>query len=253
MVNSGDIRIACEMQPNRLSMLSSKRKLGLFWIDDVDQFPWFEQCRPLRNIIHWWAAERRYYIVHAACVGYNDKCVLVIGDAGSGKSTTSMSSLDSDMLFCSDDLCLIGIENGMPHAYNLFNTGKLENFDRLPQLEKYVWNTVRSPEEKAVVFVHKNFPDKLLLSAPISAIVMPSVTANTHSVLEPAENRHILRAFAKSTAVEIIGAGPQDFLGVFKICSSVPCFKLKAGSNLTELNAAISGLLLDRQQAMAKT
>jgi hypothetical protein len=243
VVNSRGVRIACEMQPNRLSVVDNKRNLGLFWIDDVDKFPWFEQCRPLRNILHWWLAEKRLYIVHAACIGFRQGCILVIGDAGSGKSTTALSTLDSELQFCSDDLCLIGLNNDTAWSYNLYNAGKLEHFERLPNLQRYVWNTSRAPDEKAVIFVQEGFPQKLLLDAPISAIVWPCISDEPMSRLEPTTAGEVLRVLAKSTVVETIGGSPEDFLGIFKTCAKVPCYRLHAGKDRAHLNQVLSDFL----------
>jgi hypothetical protein len=243
VVKGGGVRIACELLPNRLSVVDNRRNVGLFWIDDVDNFPWFEQCRPLRNILHWWLAEKRMYTVHAACVGFQHGCILVIGDAGSGKSTTALSTLDSDLQFCSDDLCLIGLNDNKAWSYNLYNAGKLEHFERLPNLQSYVWNPSRAPEEKAVIFVQEGFPQKLLLDAPISAIVWPCITDEPLSRLEPSNTGEVLRTLAKSTVIETFGGSPEDFLGIIKTCGKVPCYILRAGKDRAHVNQVLADLL----------
>ena len=166
---AGNIEIACELWPQRLSLFSAERKLALFWVNDVNEYPWYERCRPLRYIIHWWALQHKLYLVHAACIGTAGGGLLVTGRKGAGKSTTALSSLDSDLSYLADDLCLIGFEGKQVFAYSLYNTAKLDNFEKLPGLEKHVHNRHRVPGEKAILYVHDRFPDKLLLKVPVLA------------------------------------------------------------------------------------
>lgn len=226
----GDVLTACEFYPDRMSFLDRKRNLGLYWISDIDEFPWYEQCRPLRNILHWWSGRKQLQLVHAACVGTKEQGILIVGNAGAGKSTTALSVLETELSYLAEDLCLIGLEGGRPYAYSLYNTGKLEHFDRLGHLEKFVSNPDRKTLEKAVLYLHECFSEKMLDKVPICAIVSPSVTDEPYSSIAPTANSELPRLLARSTISELIGAGPADLLGIMKVCATIPAYTLHAGS-----------------------
>lgn len=250
LVQSDDVRVACEIKPNRLGMLNFESNQGLFWINDTQRFPWFEQCRPLRNILEWWFARKEMYLVHAACIGTAERGMLVVGNAGAGKSTIALSSLTSNAKYCGDDLCLIGLEDKIPFAYSLYNTGKLEHFDVLPHLEQFVWNPHRGETEKAVIFAAEVYPDKILKKTRISAIVYPRVSGIVNSELTPAMPRDVLRILARSTLEQMIGAGAADFLGLYKVCSGVPCYTLHSGTDFEQLHDLLNDQLFTNRELL---
>ncbi|MGH9553861.1 MAG: hypothetical protein ACRD3W_31070, partial [Terriglobales bacterium] len=175
----GSLHIGFEPYPPRISLYSPEKKLALFWIGDIEKFPWYEQCRPLRNIIQWLARRQGLFMVHAACVGTKRGGIILTGPKGAGKSTAALSALNSDLGYLADDLCLLGLENQQPTAYSLHTTGKLDGFDRLPELEKHVHNQRRLEGEKAFFYIDECFPEKLLTETQVVAIVVPTVTPGT--------------------------------------------------------------------------
>jgi hypothetical protein len=94
-----------------------------------------------------------------------------------------------------------------------------------------------------VIFVQEGFPQKLLLDAPISAIVWPCITDEPLSRLEPSNTGEVLRTLAKSTVIETFGGSPEDFLGIIKTCGKVPCYILRAGKDRAQLNQVLADLL----------
>jgi hypothetical protein len=240
---NADIQIGCDLWPSRISLFSAQRQLGLFWISDINQFPWYEECRPLRNIIHWWGLTRKLYMMHAACVGTEDGGVLIAGGPGAGKSTTSLSSLSRELSFAADDLCLIGIEEKKVFAYSLYNSAKLETFERLPELEQHVVNRGRGRGEKAFIYVNESYPEKLLLRTPLKAIVVPKISGQKLSALSPLANIAAFQALVGSTSKELGGATANDFFGPFRFCKNTPCYSLAAGTELEHLNTQIATLI----------
>lgn len=250
---AGNIEIACELWPQRLSLFSAERKLALFWVNDVNEYPWYERCRPLRYIIHWWALQHKLYLVHAACIGTAGGGLLVTGRKGAGKSTTALSSLDSDLSYLADDLCLIGFEGKQVFAYSLYNTAKLDNFEKLPGLEKHVHNRHRVPGEKAILYVHDRFPDKLLLKVPVLAILVPKLIGEHPSNLVPISNNEAFNVLSGSTGQELGGTSQEDFFGPYRICKTLPCYRLEAGADLNELNEVISAFIAEREKNAPST
>jgi len=247
----GNLHIGFEPWPPRISLYSPEKKLAMFWIGDIDKFPWYEQCRPLRNIMHWWARRSGWYMVHAACIGTETGGIVLTGPKGAGKSTTALSSLSSVLSYLADDLCLLGFDNQQAVAYSLHTTGKLEGFDRLPGLQQHVYNQHRAEGEKAFLYINECFPEKLLTKTPVVAIVVPAVTNSTRSELVRISSNEAFQVLAGSSNTELKAAGADNFFGAYKLCKTLPCYRLKSGSDLEELNRVLKELI--EQSSIAAT
>lgn len=245
-----DIQIGCDLYPSRLNLFSAKRKLGLFFISDIKQYPWYESCRPLRNIIHWWGLTQKLYMMHAACIGTEEGGILIAGGPGAGKSTTALSSLNRALSFICDDLCLIGIEDDKRvFAYSLYGTAKLEHFQRLAELEPHVVNRDRAAGEKFYLYVNESYPGKLLKRTPLSAIVVPKISGEKLSHLSPIPSIQAFQALVGSTSQELGGASADDFFGPFRFCKATPCFSLASGTDLSHLQEQLANLLTQTRRA----
>jgi hypothetical protein len=233
-------------------LFSAESKLGLFWIDDIRRFPWYELCRPLRNVIHWWGLTRKLHMIHAACIGTANGAALVVGHPGAGKSTIALASLNSDLSFVSDDLCLIGNDGKDVFAYSLYNTAKLEHFERLPELQSCAFNQNRKTGEKAFMFVNEHFPDKLITKMPLRAIIVPKITGERLSSVRSLDYNDAFKTLVASTSEELGGTSAADFFGPLRICKATPCYALSSGTDLEQLNNLLLGLLKDSTRCEMK-
>lgn len=63
----------------------------------------WELGAPFRSFLHWYAAASGSALVHAGTVGTPDGMGLVLGQGGTGKSTTVLTGLDAGLQTCGDD------------------------------------------------------------------------------------------------------------------------------------------------------
>ncbi|MCA8903296.1 MAG: hypothetical protein KDA43_00310, partial [Hyphomonas sp.] len=57
---------------------------AVFWVNRPSDLPYWTIGSPFRTIFHWWMETRGAQLIHAACVGYNDRAVLITGKGGVG-------------------------------------------------------------------------------------------------------------------------------------------------------------------------
>ena len=229
---------------NALSLLDKQRNLGIFWMKDPHQMPFWEKGAPLRTILNIWMSEQGLQLTHAGAVGTPDGGVLLVGKGGSGKSTTALSCLNSELGYASDDYCLLA-SDPIPKVYSIYNTGKKRSNDiqRLPFLLSKISNRDRLNAEKALYFLHEHFPDKILSSFPLKAILIPRVTGKVATTIESASSAAALAALAPSTIFQLPCSGGEVFKSISKIARQVDCFYLNLGTDIPQIPVAIKNLL----------
>ena len=166
------IRTSFFLGPDILSALDTQRHVGVYWIEDAARIPYWEKGSPFLAILSWWMELMKRQYVHAGAVGNRTGGVLLAGKGGSGKSTTALACLQSELLYASDDYCLVTSEPA-PYVYSLYNTAKLkgqQDFQRFPHLSEKISNAGHLSEEKAVIFLHQHYPEKIVSGFPIQAV-----------------------------------------------------------------------------------
>lgn len=242
--NNERIRTAFQMGSNALSMVDLEKNLALFWIRSAEQVPFWETGAPLLSIFHFWMGQQGIQLIHAGAVGMPDGGVLLAGRGGSGKSTTALSCLDSELFFAGDDYCLLASEP-VPTVYSMYSTGKKDPKDiqRLPFLISAIGNRARLDTEKAVYFLHEHFPKKILPSFPLRAIATPRLTGEPDTTFKETSPREVLTALAPSTIFQLPGAGQEALRMMRNTVRQVRCYYLNLGTDMAQIPGVIFKLL----------
>src|SRR6185503_9450433 len=207
--NTDRIYTAFQHGSGAVSVLDTERNLAVFWAPDP-RLPYWEYGSPLRSILHWWLLSRGLQLVHAAAVGTSNGGVLIGGKGGSGKSTTALCCLESNLKYVGDDYTLLGVDRG-PVVHSLYNSAKLNNdhVQRFPALVPKVANPERLADEKALLFVNEHHPQKVASRLPVRAILLPRVTGLAETRLKRVSVAMALAALAPSTIFQLPRAGNE--------------------------------------------
>ena len=232
-----------------VSVLDTERNLAVFWAPD-SRLPYWEEGSPLRSILHWWLLSKGLQLVHAAAVGNSTGGVLIGGKGGSGKSTTALACLESNLSYVGDDYTLLGLDSG-PVVHSLYNSAKLnsDQVQRLPALVPKIANPERSADEKALLFVNEHYPSKVATRLPVRAILLPRVTGLPDTRLKRVSVAMALAALAPSTIFQLPRAGDEAFKFLATFARQLPCFSLEVGTVLSTIPLAIEGLLAEIDSA----
>jgi hypothetical protein len=182
--------------------------------------------------------------VHAAAVGTDDGCVLIVGKSGSGKSTTALACLLAGMRYVGDDHFLL--ENGAPPiAHSLYGSGKLfgHNIARLPALAPLVSNPERLGFEKGVFFIADHFPAAMRRRSPIRALLVPALTAEPGPSIEPVPKAAVLAALAPSTLLQLASVRGESMRAMAALVSSAPGYRLNLCSDVEKVPPLLVELL----------
>lgn len=242
--NNDRIHASFQWGAYSFSILDSDRNLGVYWVNSTAQIPYWETGAPLRTIFHIWMSKRGIQLVHGGAVGMTSGGVLIVGKGGSGKSTTALACLNSKLFYASDDYSLLASEPN-PTVFSIYSTGKknADDLQRLPFLASAISNRDRLNSEKAVYFINDYFPEKILPSFPLRAILIPRITGKTDTTLTVANAAAGLAALAPSTLVQLAGAGKEACQAMIKIVNQVSCYYLEVGTDLGQIPEVILDLL----------
>jgi hypothetical protein len=226
------------------SVLDAKRNLAVYWCQDAAQLPIYEKGAPVRTILHWWLRSKGLQMLHAGAIGTPDGAVLLAGKGGSGKSTTALTGLQSDLLYLSDDYSLVKLGTP-PRVYSVYNTAKLrpDNLKRVPHLHHALTNGDRLDTEKALFFIQQHYPDKIVSDLPIRAILLPKVTGLPDTTIEPAASKAALSALALSTLHQLAGSDKELVHTIDQLVNQVPTYHLKLGTDLAQIPMVISDVI----------
>jgi hypothetical protein len=104
-------------------------------------------------------------------------------------------------------------------------------------------NSNRLDSEKALYFLHDHFPDKMLSSFPLRAILVPRLTGKNETTLESASPTVGLTTIAPTTIFHIPSIGNEAFKTLVKIVRYVRCYYLNLGTDREQIPRIIMSLL----------
>jgi hypothetical protein len=241
--NTERIYTAFQHGSGAVSVLDRERNLAVFWAPDAS-LPYWEYGSPVRSILHWWLLSQGLQLVHAAAVGNSSGGVLIGGKGGSGKSTTALCCLESNLLYAGDDYTLLALEPG-PVVHSLYNSAKLnsDHVQRFPSLLPKIANPERLADEKALLFVNEHYSAKVAARLPVRAILLPRVTGLPETTFKRVSVAMALAALAPSTIFQLPRAGNEALKFLAAFARGLPCFSLEVGTNLSTIPPAIERIL----------
>lgn len=243
--NTQDIQTVYNVGTSILNVMDHAEKTAVFWIRRPSSTPYWETAAPLRTILHWSMRNRSTQLVHGAAVGYETGGVLIAAKGGSGKSTSTLSCLGSDLLFAGDDYVAVD-DAEIPFAHSLFQTAKLnkDNLARISHLGLTPVNSDRlSEEEKAVYFPGSVYPESITRGFPLRCILVPRVTGRPDTAIRPAKQAEALLSLAPTTLCQLPGSSPDAFEKMRSLARKLPAYTLEAGLDVTQIPRVIGKFL----------
>jgi hypothetical protein len=227
-----------------LNMLDTRQDLALYWVRDAHQLPYYESAAPLRAIWHRWMRNYGRQLVHGGAVGTSRGGVLLAGRGGSGKSTTTLACLSSELAYVGDDYCLLDTDTS-PYVYSLYNSAKLDadSVQQFPHLAPAISNADRLDTEKALLFLNGFHSVKIASGFPIRTILLPHITHLSETRFKKASPAASLAALAPSTIFQSAGADRKDFQNLGAFVRKVPSYVLELGTDVSGICNVILDLL----------
>lgn len=201
----------------------------VLWAEDLAALHPWKQSNPLREAARWWAIQQGGAMVHAGAVGDGERCVLLVGAGGAGKSTCTLACLGSDLQVLGDDYCLLQAPAAgrtaaftAPLAFGMYRHAKLDDrsLGLLPALRQRV--------------IGPGWRGKWLIDLGCSQVPPLEVAAVCEVVQDPLgptrclplSRMQALRALAPSTLFQLRLWEHETWQALTATIRAVPCFQL---------------------------
>ena len=237
---------AAQFDPPIFRMVDLDQRRALYWTPSAARLSVWERGAPLRSLLHGWLNQIGLLAIHGGAVGFPDGGVFLAGLSGQGKSNVALSCLNSDLVYASDDFCVLSYKDQWL-VHSLYCTGKMAPGDlaRHPHLRGAEINPNPRDGDKMVYFLHEKFKDRLVQEIPLRAIVLPRVTAQGPSRIVPVAPALVQRVIVLSTIGLARWTGHETFTKVVELIRDLPCYELIVGESMADVPAAIAQLLKD--------
>ena len=180
-------------------------------------------------------------------VGKSDGGVLLLGPGGSGKSTTALACLGSNLGYLADDYCMVETTS-QPIAYHLYTTAKLrpENIYRFESMRTRFRRNNDRMGDKPTMFLNEDEIKMISLhSFPVRALVLPKVTGLLETSWRRTSAASAWRALAPSTMGQLPLCGHEAFSKITTLTRTVPAYQLCVGTDLSRISFRIEEILKD--------
>jgi hypothetical protein len=222
--HDGDVTVYTAGHENCTWILDGSRSLAIRWVERLDDLPLWEQINPLRAAGRWWSVQHHASMVHCGAVGDDRGAVLLVGDAGAGKSTTSLACLGSSLDVIGDDFCFVESDPTGNESY-VHPTYRLAKLDErglamLPWLRERVVGT--------------GMRGKSLIDIGAEPLATRRVRAICHVVQSPGAGTRFerigradaIKAAAPSTVIQARLVERETLAGVMATARRAPAFRM---------------------------
>lgn len=239
-----DARWHTILDPTRgiLRLLDRQAGRGICFFPSSDAARELGFTTPLLSLVAGFFRDLPLQLVHAGAVGTSRGGVLIAGKGGAGKSTTVAACLAAQkttgLRMAGDDLVLVELAP-RPRVFSLLCTVKLEpEAQRLGLFPETPASRRESLPRRRHVFFADAAPQ-----LPLSAIIVPAITGRPHSELVSISPAEALRSLAPSTLQLLPEVGGAAFAKLAALVRALPCYRLAAGTDLTQLAHCIADLI----------
>lgn len=233
--HSGDRYIA-EERKERMIWLDRERGHIVGFTGPAGRLNIDERGRPFQRMLAILLNDKGIQPLHAGLVAWQGQGILITGMSGSGKSTSSISCLNSGFGYLGDDF--VGLESNADDTFTghgIYASCLVtpDHLKRFPALAPHQHAANRDHEDKSVIYLSELFPERMEIDVTIRAIVLPRVVGTGENTFRPATKGEALRALAPSSVIMFV-AGPsaRSIDKLAALIEAVPCYALELGGDV---------------------
>lgn len=164
------LHLVVHPDPWRAHAIDLDARRAVAWCDDSSLLSDSQRHRPFTTILARWLPSRGRSFLHAAAVGDPDGAVLLVGDGGTGKSTTALVCAQRGIGVLGDDFCAVEV-GPRPMVHTVYRSVKL----RSDSARRLVPGPL--PDQDRTELCLLLDPAAMVACAPVVAVVTPTAGA----------------------------------------------------------------------------
>lgn len=236
-------------------LVGEERHHGMTWLDrtgnriygftrGVTSLNLDERARPFHKMLSAWLEDRGVQFVHSGLISHADKGILFVGNGGAGKSTSSISCLQSGMSYLGDDFIGLGVEDDRFIGHGLYASCLLNvhHIKRFPDLQPLAHAPHYDYEEKFVLYLTEAFPTCLRQRTAIDALMLPRVVDAEITTFRRATKGATLMAIAPTSVMLLPRPNRAAFERLTRLVETTPSYWLELGRRVDLIPSAIRTL-----------
>lgn len=229
-LDPADPQRMCTAGHGAVTELDGARGGMIGWRADGSRLSVEERGRPFPVALQAWLQSRGVVTLHAAGVACGGRAALIVGDSGSGKSTTALVCATAGFGFLGDDQIAVSWAGPLPVAHSLFASARVDGIVR--QVWRGPPDAVHQPPAGKALVMLSGPGTTVVASAALSAVIVASVCAGQSSTLERATAKEALRATVPSTMLGVAIDRPAVLQSCARAVLGRPTFRLRLGRDL---------------------
>lgn len=212
-------------------ILDHHRREGLMWIADESLLPSWEQGSPFKTMINWFIAPSPLLMVHAGAVGTAAGGCLLVGQGGSGKSTTVAACFARGMPVCGDDLILVSEGDGGYRAWGLYDSLKYDPESSIVLPGALTSAPFAMSAAKRLIRYSDVRADGLAREMPLRAVLRAVITHGNRTAIVPEHPAAMLKSLAPPTVFLLRGHEEAALPKIGRMVRQLPCYRLELGTD----------------------
>lgn len=243
---SGRVVAIHQAQSRTWEGYDAQRRIGVVFTADAEGIAPWEWASPAKRMIEWATVGQPYGLLHGAVLALDGEGVLLAGNSGVGKSTTTAAAMLRGLQTAGDDVALIEWrDDGAVLAHAAYDSLKV-GAGSLTLLDGAIGasgEAVGPGIAKYMLRISDVAPRALTRTVRLRAILLPRISGSVRTTLRPAEHGEALRALGPVSSFVMRVAPESTFARASRLVRSLPCHRLDLSGDPAEVAGAIAGLL----------
>lgn len=242
--SSDDGRFIGEVRDHTEIWLDRQRNHIVGWFHSGARLNLDERARPFHKMLSTWLEERGVQFIHAGLITCRDLGLLFVGNGGAGKSTSSIACMKAGMGYLGDDFIGFSADGEGFVGHGIYGTCLLNthHIRRFPELERISEPPNHDFEDKRIMYLHRDYRDRLASEVRLRALLLPRVVDTAESRVRRASKAQALMAIAPTSVMFLPRPNKAAFGRLTALVEALPCYWLELGQRLELIPSAVDEL-----------
>jgi hypothetical protein len=217
---------------------------GLLLVRDLEDLPDWSGGAPFSLLFHVAAAWRGRRLLHAGSLGREGRGVLIMGDAGTGKSATTLAGVTRGMQTVGDDFLLVSLDP-RPVAHPVYRLVKQDRagLERLGGTAARLRGRPLNAQGKVELDPEEIAPGCRAPALGLAAILLPVRSRQPRSRIERMAPAEVFAALGKNTFMTLPGGRIAGFRFLARLTRALPAYRLALSREPDDIATCVSAVL----------